>query len=152
MLLAMVLPALFVLLYLALDNIPRYLSWYNLSLEELREKALSYSNNQPVCLYVVDCSTDVARLKLVRDEKELDIDELKSLFWRRRFERYCKGYTENIVIDIPENILAEGRNDGRWSFYNDKFITNHGRSQGSAGSFYPIDECTVSDVLWGEHR
>lgn len=146
-------PALLVMLYVALDYIPRYLSWYNLSHDEIREKALNFSNGQPVCLYVVDCSTDVARLELIRDETELDTDRLKSVFWKRRFEGYCEGHTEDIVIDIPDNPQSEGRkDDARWSFFNDRFITNHGRFQGSAGSFYPFEECTINDVLWRANR
>lgn len=143
--------ALSVLLYAALDNVPRYVSWLTLSLDKLKQDALVYSNGKPVCLYIVDCSTDVARLKLIRNETELDIEKLKSVIWQRRFSNYCEGYTENIVIDIPAASTTEGRrDDARWSFYNDRFITNHGHFQGSAASFYPFEGCTENDVLWGK--
>ncbi|MEJ2345794.1 MAG: hypothetical protein P8090_10360 [Gammaproteobacteria bacterium] len=139
------------LMYIALDKVPRYLSWRDLNVGKIKQEALRYSSGQPVCLYVVDCSTDVARLKLIRNEAGLDIDKLKDVFWRRRFDGYCKGYTEDIVIDIPDDLATGGRkDDARWSFYNDRFITNHGRFQGSAGSFYPYEKFTVNSTLWGE--
>lgn len=144
------LPALMGVVFVAFNEVPRYLSWRNLGADELRKDALRYSNGQPVCLYVADCSTDVARLKLIRNEADLDIDKLKNIFWRRRFDGYCKGYTEDIVIDIPHDLPTKGpKDDARWSFYNNRFITNHGHFQGSAGSFYPYEKCTVNNTLWG---
>lgn len=131
------------------DYMSRYLSWYNLSLQKIKDEALKYSNGQPVCLYIVNCNTDVATLKLIKDETELDIKNLKSIFWKRRFERYCEGYTENMIIDIPDSLIETGREeDARWSFYKDGFLTNHGHFQGSFASFYDFEKCTINKVLW----
>ncbi|MEJ2657186.1 MAG: hypothetical protein P8012_08305, partial [Desulfobacterales bacterium] len=47
------------LIFLALDTIPRYMSWYTLDKAKITSNAISYSRNAPVCLYVVECSSGV---------------------------------------------------------------------------------------------
>jgi hypothetical protein len=138
-------------IYLLLDYVPRYLSWRFLSAQEIVVKAKVYSGGVPACLYVVECSSGVPRLNLVSDIRELDIFELKKQIWNRRFHRYCEGATENIVLDFPESTKnSHNISDARWSFYNDRFITNNGHFQGSYVSQYPWEMCTESNVFWGK--
>ena len=137
--------------YLLLDYFPRYISWNLLTSKEIKEKAEDYSRNLPVCLYVVECSSGVPKLKLVADIQKLDMTELKILILKRRIFNYCEGATENIVLDYPENVKnSHVIDDARWSFYNDRFITNHGRFQGSYVSQYPWVQCTESNAIWGK--
>lgn len=133
--------------YWTADSYPRYSSWRDLSLPTLKSSALAYYNGAAVCLYVVDCASGVARLRLVRNDAALDLEALKATIWRRRFERYCEGRTENIVIDTPRGGQGSN-NDARWSFFNNRFITNHGHFQGSSASVYPFESCRKDNVTW----
>jgi hypothetical protein len=135
-------------LYFLLDYLPRYLSWYSLSTQEIKEKAQIYAKNFPVCLYIVECSSGEPRLTLVSNIEKLDIAELKQLIWKRRFYKYCEGYTENLVLDFPVKV-KQSISDARWSFYNDRFITNHGHFQGSYVSQFPWEQCTESTAILG---
>lgn len=140
-----------ILIYLLFDNLPRYLSWQSLSTDKIETKAKIYSGGIPACLYVVECSSGNPKLKLVENIGDLDVVELKELIWRRRFYKYCEGSTENIVLDYPSRIkLSENISDARWSFYNDRFVTNNGHFQGSYVSQFQWETCTKSKVLWGK--
>lgn len=139
--------------YFLLDYLPRFLSWYSLSAQEIKEKAKVYSRKLPVCLYIVECSSGEPKLTLVTDFERLDMGELKQLIWKRKFYKYCEGATENIVLDFPENVKkSQHISDARWSFYNDRFISNHGRFQGSYVSQYPWAQCKKSNAILGKQN
>lgn len=139
--------------YFLPDYLPRYLSWYSLSTQKIKEQARNYSRNFPACLYIVECSSGEPRLTLITDSEKLDTAELKKLIWKRRFYGYCEGPTENIVLDFPAIVKeSSGISDARWSFYNDKFITNNGRFQGSSVSRYSWERCTKRKATWGKHQ
>jgi len=135
------------MIFLALDNIPRFISWYTLDKEKITSSAKDYSRNAPVCLYVVECSSGLPKLQLFSKIDDLNMTELKQLVWKRRFSGYCEGPTENIVLDFPDNI---DRSSARWSFAGDGFITNNGHWQGSSVSFYPWEKCTKEKATWNK--
>ncbi|MDM5270755.1 hypothetical protein PGH07_01030 [Sulfurovum sp. zt1-1] len=137
------------LIFLALDNVPRYMSWYTLDDEKITSSAISYSGNAPVCLYIVECSSGVPKLELISDIDKLNLDEIKELIWKRRIYNFCEGYTENIVLDFPEDTNISS---ARWSFYNDRFITNNGHWQGSWVSIYDWEKCTVEKATWNKQN
>jgi hypothetical protein len=136
------------------DYLSRYLSWANLSKEELVASARGYvrerAPGQKVCLYAVTCEKGRAQLALVKDLAGWDIAAARQLAWDRRFGNSCPGRTANFALavapggpDIPESLR-----EAVWSFANDRFVPRWGRFHGpQAFSEEAPEACTAAHVI-----
>lgn len=135
------------LLIPAFDYGSRYLSWKTFSKEEILRKIGEYDHrygvtnqtNRPTyaCLYVVECDEKGAKLRLVQDVEEWDIERTRSLIWERRFKGICQGRVTNLGLEFvsenPQASIPSYNKHARWIFYHDRFLQRHSRVQ--SGSF-----------------
>ena len=144
-----------------LDGIIRYANFTSLTKEKLVARADDYirdrvPGDQLVCLYVVNCEGDRARLELVKHLDAWDFGAAKQRIWKRRFSAFCPGRTANFGIQVipktGEQSEIEAIAQARWVFFNDHFIPKHGRFQSGAFSEEPWESCTAQFALGGPHR
>jgi len=149
-------PLLFVGMF-AYDYFSRFVSWRNLSSELLNEKTSWYLDNRAldqgsisgVCLYIVACEDDRARLVIVEDIESIDFKLLRDRIWDRRFNGVCEGRTSNLGLHIIRNSAATEPNDyAIWSFYNNRFIPRHGRFSAGAFSEEPWERCSIKKSIY----
>ena len=118
----------------------KYLKFRNLTKDDVVAGLIEYSKNESrpdgACLYVVECSSGRARLRMIKDLELWDLEETKTLIWRRRFEDFCPGRTTNIGLELLESeseSIADSSRLGRWSFGSGEFLRRLSRFQ--SGSF-----------------
>jgi len=140
----------------AYDYGSRYQSWANLSKAGLVESAHWYvrerAPGQKVCLYAVTCDKGRARLVLVKDVAQWDIESARQLAWARRFDNHCPGYSANFALKVAEGgpDIAEGRKQAVWAFYLDRFTPRMGRFHGPhAFSEKSTEPCTPEHAIAG---
>lgn len=150
-----------VALLVAPDYCSRFSSWSNLSAETVDRKARRYLDsrameNYPikaVCVYVLSCDHNEARLKLVRDFDEVDFEALRDQIWARRFRRTCEGRTANLGLHIyrepSESSSRFWHSDHAiWSFNNNRFVPKHGRFSGGSFSEEPWERCSPEKATY----
>ncbi|MFO6446556.1 hypothetical protein ACLBKU_05360 [Erythrobacter sp. NE805] len=136
------------------DYLSRYLSWANLSKEELVASARWYvrerAPGQKVCLYAVTCERGRARLALVKDLRTWDLEAARQLTWDRRFGDACPGQTANFALAVapggPELDPADGTDRAVWSFYLDRFAPYRTHSFAAFSEREP-EACTRAHVV-----
>lgn len=135
------------------DQLSRYLSWRNLTKDEIAESANWYIENRTsggrACLYAVVCENDRARLELVKDLERWDLDAAKSLVWDRKFGDRCPGRTANFALEMVQSGdgSLSGSDRAVWSFYNDRFVPIQRRYDGSSFSETDAEPCTEEFVI-----
>ena len=139
-----------------LDLSLRYLSFFSLTKEKLVSEAEAYiddraGGNQMACLYVVKCDNSYARLDLVRDMGDLDLQSVKRDVWDRRTRDVCRGRTTNIALHLIPKPGHEEQIDSlarsRWSFINDRFIPLSGRFQSGSFTDQDWERCTPERAI-----
>ncbi len=137
----------------------RYKSWRSLSPAHVLTATQWYIANRArqandvtaVCVYVLDCSDDRARLAIVPAPDQYDFRALRQLIWVRRFKGRCQGYTANLGLHIlrrPDNDRYAGSDQAIWSFNNDRFIPSSGNWSGGAFSEEPWERCTIDRAAY----
>ena len=142
------------------DHASRYISWKHLSAEVLQDKTSWYLENRAwdrssitaVCIYIVSCEENRARLVIVEDLEAIDFDDLRRRIWNRRFDDLCRGRTSNLGLHLLREPAAEANDywhsdQAIWSFYNNRFIPKHGRFSGRAFSQEPWERCSFEKAL-----
>ena len=113
-----------------------YLSWRNLTKEELVHAANEYAEKRALgnsaCLYAVVCKQERAGLELIKSVDDWDIDAARQLAWDRKFSNSCPGRTANFAVKLAVDeplyeITSDNLKYGVWSFYNDRFIPSWSR-------------------------
>ena len=150
-----------ILALFATNYYDRYKSWKNLSAETIIEKTSWYLENhasepssiEAVCLYIVACEDDRARLEITKDVKSIDFDSLRDRIWERRFTRTCKGRTSNLGLHILRNSSETSRNYSHsdhaiWSFYNNRFVPKLSRFSVVAFSEEPWERCSAQRAFY----
>jgi hypothetical protein len=139
-----------------LDYLLRYIHFSTLTKSHLLKEAQTYiveraGGDQMACVYEVSCDDEGASLQLISDVESWDIEAAKKEIWRRRFSKYCAGYTANFALEL---IPAEGHKAepestalARWSFLNDRFIPKLGRFQSGSFSDRPWELCTPGKAI-----
>ena len=115
----------------------------------------SYLSNAYACLYAVSCDGGRARLIPITDPESWDFEETRSTIWKRRFSDACPGQTANFGLhwidasgaDIPHYLET-----AYWSFYNDRFVTRHGRFHSGSFSEEPWQRCTPDVSILSPNR
>lgn len=135
----------------------RYQSWNNLSKAEVVASANWYIENRSrgkeACLYALICDDKTAKLELVKDIDEWDLDATKDLIWERKFDKVCTGRTAHLALRmLPEEEPFPAATDiAVWSFYLDRFTPYFGRLHGPyAFSEGNPEACTHEHVVTGK--
>ena len=136
------------------DQASRYLSWQNLSKEEIVASADWYIENRApgerACLYAVVCEDGRARLDLIKDMEGWNIEATRELVWDRKFSGACPGGTANFALQMlpSDPPLRNGRERAIWSFYNDRFVPISGHFHGPhAFSEIAPEQCSEEYVI-----
>lgn len=150
-----------VALFVVSDYFSRISSWSNLSAEVVDQKVRWYLDNSAidnssitaVCVYVLSCDHNEARLKLVHDLDEVDFEALRDQIWDRRFRRTCEGRTANLGIHIYRELSETSSrywhsDHAIWSFNNNRFIPKHGRFSGGSFSEEPWERCSLEKAIY----
>lgn len=131
----------------------RYQSWSELSKDKLIRSANSYiAHRAPgngACLFVVECKSGRARLKLIKSMKDWDFEASKQIVWDRKFDGICQGLTANFALELvndnPQSQKTfEGSRRAVWSFYNDQFVPIRTRFGFAAFSEAETEPCVNS--------
>ena len=136
-----------------IDQGSRYLSWRNLSKEELVASANWYVDHRApgnrFCLYAVTCENGRAQLTLVKDLNVWDLNAAKQRVWDRRFSGTCQGRTANFALQaLPDgHDLWPGNKRAVWSFHNDRFVPRMTKWEGHAFSEIEPEACSEPFVI-----
>ena len=131
------------------DHVTRYFNWNSLTKEKIISETGRFGKYSSVCLYTVECSKGYAKLKMIKNFNDIDIDKLRETIWRRKFYFHCPGRIENIILDFTDEAYNTNslRSSYRWSFRKDNFLTNNGHFQGSFVSDEHWERCTECNAI-----
>lgn len=159
--LGILLVALLLVIIGPVDWAQRYLSWRQLSKNELVHSANWYVENRApgndACLYAVQCTGGRASLRLIRSLDDWDIEAAKQITWDRKFRAVCSGRTANFALglatDNPQSDkTAEGMRHAVWSFYNDRFVPGLTRFTTAAFSETETEPCLAAYAITTRRR
>lgn len=143
------------------DLTRRYLSWRQLSKNELVDSANWYVENRApgndACLYAVQCTGGRASLRLLRSLDDWDIEATKQIAWDRKFGGVCSGRTANFALELVTDNLqsdrtSEGLRHAVWSFYNDRFVPGLTRFESAAFSETEAEPCLAAHAITRRRR
>lgn len=114
---------------------------------------MDHSSIKAVCVYVLSCDHNEARLQLVQNLDEVDFEALRDQIWDRRFQGTCEGRTANLGLhiyrDSTETSSRYWHSDHAiWSFGNNRFVPKHGRFSGGSFSEEPWERCSLEKAIY----